>query len=243
MLSYKLSVVFWLDEILASALLYSIKNTSSSSTNNSCYTNRPAVGTKSSRIRLTSQGISWEQPRKRDCFVFSWQWLRHWYCGILAGIWFHDFTDVCSPLWFYFKENQLRWPTIFKLAMDILPIQALAVPCERVFSSGKETMTAGRSRLSHVMMEALQMKPGRWGSLGALALVPMDHKLSCQSLSSVTYLVGWHLRGSVAPNELMSCPGAVKLTLLGWAPLDILLEPGIRSSRISFMWPLHFSST
>jgi len=43
--------------------------------------------------------------------------------------------------------------------------------------------------------------------------VPMDHKLSCQSLSSVTYLVGWHLWGSVAPNELMSHPGAVKLML------------------------------
>jgi len=51
--------------------------------------------------------------------------------------------------------------------------------------------------------------------MGALALVPMDHKLSCQSLSSVTYLVGWHLRGSVAPNELMFRPGAVKLTLSG----------------------------
>jgi len=49
----------------------------------------------------------------------------------------------------------------------------------------------------------------------ALALVPMDHELSCQSLSSVTYLVGWHLWGSVAPNELMSRPGTVKLTLSG----------------------------
>ena len=41
--------------------------------------------------------------------------------------------------------------------MDILPIQASAVPCERVFSSGKETMTARRSRISHTMMEALQI--------------------------------------------------------------------------------------
>jgi len=73
------------------------------------------------------------------------------------------------------------------------------------------------------------------GPLGALALVPMDSRLSCQSLSSVTYLVGWHLWGSVAPNKLMLRPDAVKLTLLGWAPLDISLELGVCSSRISFV--------
>lgn len=41
--------------------------------------------------------------------------------------------------------------------MDILPIQASAVPCERVFSSSKETMTARRSRISAELMEALQL--------------------------------------------------------------------------------------
>lgn len=41
--------------------------------------------------------------------------------------------------------------------MDILPIQASSVPCERVFSSGKETATPRRNRLSPHMMEALQM--------------------------------------------------------------------------------------
>lgn len=41
--------------------------------------------------------------------------------------------------------------------MDILPIQGSAVPCERVFSSGKETMSARRNRISPELMEALQM--------------------------------------------------------------------------------------
>jgi hypothetical protein len=41
--------------------------------------------------------------------------------------------------------------------MDILPIQASAVPCERVFSSGKETMAPRRNRISPELMEALQM--------------------------------------------------------------------------------------
>jgi hAT family protein len=41
--------------------------------------------------------------------------------------------------------------------MDILPIQASAVPCERVFSSSKETITARRNSLSPQLVEALQL--------------------------------------------------------------------------------------
>jgi hypothetical protein len=46
---------------------------------------------------------------------------------------------------------------IFALAMDINPIQGLAVPCEQVFSSSKETTTAQHNHLSPELMEALQM--------------------------------------------------------------------------------------
>ena len=41
--------------------------------------------------------------------------------------------------------------------MDYLPIQATSVPCERVFSSAKETDTAKRNCMSPVLMEALQL--------------------------------------------------------------------------------------
>ena len=41
--------------------------------------------------------------------------------------------------------------------MDILPIQASSVPCERVFSSSKETITARRNALSPKLVEALQL--------------------------------------------------------------------------------------
>jgi len=41
--------------------------------------------------------------------------------------------------------------------MDILPIQASSVPCERVFSSSKETITARRNKLSPQLVEALQL--------------------------------------------------------------------------------------
>jgi hypothetical protein len=41
--------------------------------------------------------------------------------------------------------------------MDYPPFQATSVPCERVFSSAKETGTAKRNRMSPVLMEALQL--------------------------------------------------------------------------------------
>jgi len=41
--------------------------------------------------------------------------------------------------------------------MDIIPIQASSVPCERVFSSGKETMAPWRRCISPKLMESLQM--------------------------------------------------------------------------------------
>ena len=41
--------------------------------------------------------------------------------------------------------------------MDFLPIQATSVPCERVFSSAKETDTAKQNQISPVLMEALQL--------------------------------------------------------------------------------------
>jgi len=41
--------------------------------------------------------------------------------------------------------------------MDIIPIQGSSVPCERVFSSAKETTTARRNCIAPDLMEALQL--------------------------------------------------------------------------------------
>ncbi|KAG2064773.1 hypothetical protein BDR04DRAFT_1034459, partial [Suillus decipiens] len=46
---------------------------------------------------------------------------------------------------------------IFGIAMDHLPIQASAIPCEQVFSSSSETDTKKCNRMSPVLMEALQV--------------------------------------------------------------------------------------
>jgi len=55
------------------------------------------------------------------------------------------------------QMNRSTFPTLFAMAMDYLPIQATAVPCEQIFSSSAETDTKRRSRISALLMEALQI--------------------------------------------------------------------------------------
>jgi len=55
------------------------------------------------------------------------------------------------------QANKNEFPTLFKIVMDYLPVQATSVPSERVFSSAKEMDTNKRNRISPVLMEALQL--------------------------------------------------------------------------------------
>ncbi|KAJ7629620.1 hypothetical protein B0H17DRAFT_962751, partial [Mycena rosella] len=52
---------------------------------------------------------------------------------------------------------QFRFTALFRVALDVLPVQASAVPCERVFSSSKETDALRRGNLSLTVMEMLQI--------------------------------------------------------------------------------------
>ncbi|KAG5649267.1 hypothetical protein H0H81_005000 [Sphagnurus paluster] len=54
-------------------------------------------------------------------------------------------------------EHQKRFSTIYKMALDYIPIQASAVPCEHVFSSASETDTKRRNRINPNLFEALQI--------------------------------------------------------------------------------------
>ena len=55
------------------------------------------------------------------------------------------------------QSSQVTLPTLFEMALDYLPIQASAVPSERVFSSSAETDTKKRNHINPVLMETLQM--------------------------------------------------------------------------------------
>ncbi|KAH8991113.1 hypothetical protein EDB86DRAFT_2806845 [Lactarius hatsudake] len=46
---------------------------------------------------------------------------------------------------------------MFKVAVDILPVQVSSVPCERIFSSNKETCALRRNILSSALLEILQV--------------------------------------------------------------------------------------
>ncbi|KAF8993035.1 hypothetical protein BDZ89DRAFT_909044, partial [Hymenopellis radicata] len=54
------------------------------------------------------------------------------------------------------------WPTIARMAVDILPAQATSVSCERMFSSSGETASSLRARLGSVKFEELQLMKARW---------------------------------------------------------------------------------
>jgi hypothetical protein len=60
-----------------------------------------------------------------------------------------------------FQANSDIYPTLFKLALDLLPVAATSVSCERVFSSAKETISPRRNRLGTDTMEHLQIV--KWG--------------------------------------------------------------------------------
>lgn len=69
----------------------------------------------------------------------------------------YSVLSLCFVLLMATQMSRNQYPTFFEMAMDYLPIQASAVPCERAFSSGAETLTACRNRIKPPIMEALQM--------------------------------------------------------------------------------------
>uniref|UniRef100_A0A0W0FNK7 HAT C-terminal dimerisation domain-containing protein n=1 Tax=Moniliophthora roreri TaxID=221103 RepID=A0A0W0FNK7_MONRR len=57
----------------------------------------------------------------------------------------------------YWEANHEKYPTIFALAVDLLPIQGTSVPCKRLFSSSRHTKTDLRTQLGNELMEATQI--------------------------------------------------------------------------------------
>ena len=58
--------------------------------------------------------------------------------------------------------NKHTYPHLYRIAVDVLPVQASAVIIERMFSSSKETDTLRRNRLNPTLMEALQVLKYRY---------------------------------------------------------------------------------
>lgn len=54
------------------------------------------------------------------------------------------------------------YPTLARIALDVLPSQASSVPCERLFSGTKQTATDRRARLGPVVFEQLTIMDSAW---------------------------------------------------------------------------------
>ncbi|KAF9016917.1 hypothetical protein BDP27DRAFT_1154466, partial [Rhodocollybia butyracea] len=54
------------------------------------------------------------------------------------------------------------WPTIGRIALDILPVMASSVPSKRLFSSSGETADDQCSRLGPVQFEEAQVMKWHW---------------------------------------------------------------------------------
>ncbi|KAF5314462.1 hypothetical protein D9619_011745 [Psilocybe cf. subviscida] len=57
----------------------------------------------------------------------------------------------------FWQEHMTVFPLFYRIALDVLPVQASAVPFERVFSSSKETDTNRRANLSPEKFEEFQI--------------------------------------------------------------------------------------
>lgn len=86
------------------------------------------------------------EPVENEYFEMKWSILHYW--------------QVCNLTVFYSRPNlpQTRehlFPNLFRIAMNVVPVQGSAVSCERVFSSAKRTITDERNRL---VAQSIEMK-------------------------------------------------------------------------------------
>ena len=61
------------------------------------------------------------------------------------------------------QNHALLYPTLARIALDILPSQASSVPCERLFSGTKQVATDRRASLGPIIFEELTLLKSAWG--------------------------------------------------------------------------------
>lgn len=69
----------------------------------------------------------------------------------------HREAMTTTTLMGWWNIHRYKYPLLWKVARDILPAQASSVPCERVFSSSKQTTSPQRNALSPQIVEKLQV--------------------------------------------------------------------------------------
>jgi hypothetical protein len=74
------------------------------------------------------------------------------------------------------------FPTLARIALDVLPAQASSVPCERLFSGSKQIATDRRACLGPIVFEELVIMKSAWGpdlyDMAAWNAAQMDEVIS-----------------------------------------------------------------
>jgi hAT family C-terminal dimerisation region len=60
------------------------------------------------------------------------------------------------------KDHAQLYPTLARIALNVLPCQASSVPCERLFSASKQTADYRRASLGTKRFEELQVMKFAW---------------------------------------------------------------------------------
>jgi hypothetical protein len=60
------------------------------------------------------------------------------------------------------QEHAALYPTLSRIALDVLPCQASSVPCEHLFSASKQTADLRRASLGAKWFEELQIIKFAW---------------------------------------------------------------------------------
>ena len=60
------------------------------------------------------------------------------------------------------QEHAMLYPTLARIAIDMLPCQASSVPCEWLFSASKQTADVRRASLGAKRFEELQIMKFAW---------------------------------------------------------------------------------
>jgi hypothetical protein len=60
------------------------------------------------------------------------------------------------------QDNAKLYPTLARIALDVLPSQASSVPCERLFSGTKQIAVDRRARLNSAVFEELVIMGSAW---------------------------------------------------------------------------------
>ena len=77
-------------------------------------------------------------------------------------------SSLCSEIFLFTNLNGTKdhaqvYPTLARIALDVLPSQASSVPCERLFSGTKQVTTDRRASLGPIVFEEVMITKSAWG--------------------------------------------------------------------------------